>query len=87
MWSTLRPADRRKEVMDEAVEVVDRNRYSSCRLFLAPTKLVPLSEWMALGRPRLEMNLFKAAMKASVVRSLTISICTALVAKQKNMAR
>ena len=59
--------------MDESVEVVDRKLYSSCRSFQAPIKLVPLSEWMALGSPLLTMNLFKAARNAFVVRLVTIS--------------
>ena len=63
------------------------NWYSSCRSFLAPMKFDPLSVWMDDGSPLLEMNLFRVARNAAVVRSLTASMCTALVLKHTKMAK
>ena len=59
----------------ESVEGMDRNRYSSIR-FLAPLKLVSLSEWISAGSPRLAIKCFRQAKNASVVRSEMISKCT-----------
>ena len=47
----------------------------------------PLSLCKCSGSPLLEMNRSRAAMKASVVMSLTNSKCTAFVQKQLKMAR
>jgi hypothetical protein len=54
---------------------------SSFNSLSAPTKLVPLSERIVAQCPRRDINRRKAAMKASVIRSLTNSMCTALVAR------
>lgn len=47
----------------------------------APTKLVPLSEYMHAGLPLRAENRLSAAMNALDVRSLTSSMWIALVAK------
>ena len=46
-----------------------RNVANSLSSFLAPTKLLPWSLWISDGLPRLEINLRKAVMNASVVKS------------------
>ena len=54
----------------------------------APMKLVPQSEYRSdTYKTSLEMNLVRAAMKGSVVKSVTTSKCTAFVAKQMNRQR
>ena len=60
--------------------------WSSRNSLFAPMKLVPLSEWMVEQSPRRAINLRRAAMKASLVRSSTSSICTALTARHTKMA-
>lgn len=59
---------------------------NSGSLFFAPTKLVALSQYNFWQCPRRPMNLLRAPMNASVVRSLTSSRCSAFVAKQQNTA-
>lgn len=63
----------------------DKNRArSSFNRRSAPTKLVPLSEWIILLKPRLAQNLRKATKNALVLRSLTNSMWTALKKKHIN---
>ena len=57
-----------------------------CSSFLAPMKFRPLSLNIFDGVPRLEENLFKARIHASLVRLETSSRCTALVAKHTKRA-
>lgn len=59
---------------------------SDSSTFDAPTKLVPLSEYILDGRPLLAVNLRSDAMNASVVNAVTSSICMAFVTKQINSA-
>lgn len=47
----------------------------------APTKLVPQSEYRSDTRPLRDINLVRDAIKASAVRSVTTSKCTAFVAR------
>ena len=56
-----------------------RNSSSWCNSECAPTRLVPLSDDIFLGRPRYATNLRMASMKSSVMRSETNSKCMALV--------
>jgi hypothetical protein len=63
-----------------------KRAWSSFNSLLAPTKLVPLSESIVAQCPHRDINRRKAAMKASVVRSLSNSICAALVARHMKMA-
>ncbi|GBO34556.1 hypothetical protein AVEN_265387-1 [Araneus ventricosus] len=49
-----------------------------------PTKSVPLSEYIVLGRPLREINLLRASMKFSVDREVTNSKCTARKTAQVN---
>lgn len=64
--------------------IMCRNSVSS---LFAPTKLVPLSEYIVSGRLLWPINLLKAAINASDVRSVTASYCKAFVAKQTNSKR
>ncbi|XP_062714621.1 uncharacterized protein LOC134291190 [Aedes albopictus] len=56
---------------------------NSCNSFLAPTKLVPLSEHSSSGTPRRDTNLCSAAMNASDVKFSTASRWIPLVTMQK----
>jgi len=60
------------------------NAYTSFNWLFAPTKLVPLSEYILSGKPRLAMNRHNAARNPSDDRSLTTSRCTALIVKHTN---
>ena len=51
-------------------------------LLRAPTKLVPLSLLIVRGRPSLETNRRSAAMKASIVMSVTNFRCTAFTTRE-----
>ena len=57
---------------------------SSLISLAAPTKLVPLSEWIVLGLPRLLMNLHRTLMKQSVSKDEANSRCTARELRQVN---
>ena len=54
--------------------------------FEAPTKLVPLSDFIIFTLSLLEMNLLTASMNSSVEKSPVISRWTTLVVKQVNRA-
>uniref|UniRef100_A0A8D7ZXE7 (northern house mosquito) hypothetical protein n=1 Tax=Culex pipiens TaxID=7175 RepID=A0A8D7ZXE7_CULPI len=58
----------------------------SLRSFFAPTKFVPLSEYMSAGFPRRATNRRSAWRNLAVDRSETSSKWTALVPKQTNTA-
>ena len=60
------------------------SRWSCCISCLAPKKLLPLSEWMWAGVPRLAQNRRRAAKNSSVLRSTQSSKWIALVEKQTN---
>ena len=78
----------RKNVLRiEVHSVVVSSLYRSSRSFLAPRKFPPLSECRSLGSPLLDANRFRAARKASVVKPVTTSKWTLLVAKQTKTAR
>ena len=59
-----------------------RNLYKSISSRLAPTKFVPWSLHMRVGRPQRPMKRRSVAIKALVVKLQTSSTCTALTVKE-----
>ena len=55
--------------------------------FLAPTKLVPLSDSISWGTPRLATKRFRTTMQAVVLKSEATSRCIAFVARQTSSAK
>ena len=56
--------------------------FKYCSYLLAAVRLVPLSEYIVCGLPRLEMNRLNDAINDSADKSFTISMWIALVSKQ-----
>ena len=71
-------------MMADWVVGVDSMEQMLDKTLLAPTKFEPLSEWIDVGGPLLDMKHLRAARNASVVRSDTSSKWAALVEKQTN---